>query len=265
MSKQKRVFIIHGWGGNPEEGNFPWLKSELQKKGFKVYNPPMPEPLNPQIDAWVNFLKQQIGVPNNKTILFGHSIGAQAILRYLETLSEKEHVGGAVFLAGWTHLTDEAFEDDDDKYIAKPWLETPLNWIKIKSRAGKFVAIFSDDDPLVPISDAKIFESNLGAKIIIERGKGHFGDGSGVKELPSALEAVLEISEKRINMVKKVLGVIAIIIGIFSLITPFTPGSWLIFVGLGMLGFRLLFWKKIKKRFFGKHKQEAESDRQKRG
>jgi hypothetical protein len=27
----KRVFIIHGWEGYPEEGWFPWLKKELEK------------------------------------------------------------------------------------------------------------------------------------------------------------------------------------------------------------------------------------------
>ena len=26
----RRVFIIHGWGGYPEEGWFPWLKKELK-------------------------------------------------------------------------------------------------------------------------------------------------------------------------------------------------------------------------------------------
>ena len=252
MSKQKRIFIVHGWGGNPEEGIFPWLKSELQKKGFTVFSLSMPEPSNPQLDKWVNFLKQQIGVPNNKTILFGHSIGAQTILRYLEGLNEKEHIGGAVFLAGWAHLTDEAYEEENEKAIAKPWLETPLNWSKIKSRAGKFTAIFSADDSVVPISDAEIFKNNLGTKIIIENGKGHFDTDSGIKELPSALEAILEISEKRINTLTKILGVLLIVVGIFSLVTPFTPGSWLFFVGLGMLGFRMLFWKKIKKNLLNK-------------
>lgn len=155
----------------------------------------MPEPLSPKIDIWVPFLKQQIGIPNDDTILFGHSIGAQTILRYLETLGKNENVGGAVFLAGWTHLTDEAYEIEEDAVIAKPWLETPLDWNKIKSHSGNFVAIFSDDDPLVPLSDAKVFESNLGAKIVIEHGKEHFSGSSGIKELTSALEAVVKIAE----------------------------------------------------------------------
>lgn len=197
MSTQKRVFIIHGWDGYPEEGIFPWLKKELQDKGFLVFNPAMPEPLKPEIKTWVQFLREQVGKPDEHTFFFGHSIGAQTILRYLESLPENSKVGGAVFLAGWTHLTDEAYETEDDSVIAKPWLETPLNWIKIKSRTNKFIGIFSDDDPLVPVSEENIFADNLGAKTVIEHSSGHFSGSSGIKKLPSALRAVLEIAGEK--------------------------------------------------------------------
>jgi len=30
----KRIFIIHGWGGSPDEPLLRWLKSELEKNGF---------------------------------------------------------------------------------------------------------------------------------------------------------------------------------------------------------------------------------------
>ena len=52
--------------------------------------------------------------------------------------------------------------------------------------------------------------------------------------------------------VKKTIGVLLIVIGLLALITPFTPGSWLIFVGLELFGFRILFWDKIKL-WFQKH------------
>lgn len=45
---------------------------------------------------------------------------------------------------------------------------------------------------------------------------------------------------------KKSFGAILIIIGMLALVTPFTPGSWLIFIGLELLGIRILFWHKIK-------------------
>ena len=50
-------------------------------------------------------------------------------------------------------------------------------------------------------------------------------------------------------MKKKIIGVGLIIIGFLALITPFTPGAWLIFIGLELLGVRILFWDKIKNWF----------------
>lgn len=47
-------------------------------------------------------------------------------------------------------------------------------------------------------------------------------------------------------MVKKTIGIFLIIIGLLALVTPFTPGSWLVFVGLEFIGIRILFWGKIK-------------------
>ena len=40
--------------------------------------------------------------------------------------------------------------------------------------------------------------------------------------------------------VKKTIGVIFILAGLFALITPLTPGSWFAFVGLELLGVRVL-------------------------
>ncbi len=191
----KRVFIIHGWDGYPGEGWFPWLKKELEARGFEVHNPAMPEPLNPRIDTWVSFLRKQVKNPDKNIFLLGHSIGAQTILRYLESLENDVKIGGAIFLAGWVHLADEAFEDKEDAKIAKPWLETPINWEKIKQRTNNFVAIFSDNDPLVPMEDSKIFQEKLGAKIVVEHDKGHFSGRDGTKELPIVLESILNISK----------------------------------------------------------------------
>ena len=55
---------------------------------------------------------------------------------------------------------------------------------------------------------------------------------------------------KPINpILKKILGILLILVGFFALVTPFTPGSWLAFVGLELLGVRVAFWDQIKRRF----------------
>jgi protein-S-isoprenylcysteine O-methyltransferase Ste14 len=45
------------------------------------------------------------------------------------------------------------------------------------------------------------------------------------------------------TIIKKIVGVILVLVGLFALVTPFTPGSWLALIGLemlGLLGVRLL-------------------------
>jgi hypothetical protein len=46
--------------------------------------------------------------------------------------------------------------------------------------------------------------------------------------------------------IKKIIGIIFLIIGILALVTPLTPGSWLVFVGLELLGVNILFFDKFK-------------------
>jgi hypothetical protein len=57
-------------------------------------------------------------------------------------------------------------------------------------------------------------------------------------------------------IIKKVIGVILIIVGVFALLTPLTPGSWLALIGLELLGVRMLFFRK-----FLSDKQKAALDR----
>lgn len=188
-----RIYLIHGWDGHPENCWFPWLKSELEKRGFEVIVPSLPHSEEPKIKEWVDCLKETVTDPDEETYFIGHSIGCQTIMRFLETLPEETKIGGVVFVAGFFNLPN--LETEEEKEIAQPWIETPINTDKLLTLTDNFVAIFSDDDPEVSLSDAEIFRGKLGAKIIVEQGKGHFSDDDEVKELPVALNELLKITK----------------------------------------------------------------------
>ena len=114
-------------------------------------------------------------------------------MRYLETLPEKTKIGGIVFVAGFFNLP--FLETKEEKEIAKPWLNNRINTDKIKMLTKNIVAIFSDDDQDVPLSDSKLFKERLNAKIIIEHNKGHFSDDAGIKELPVVLNKILKMEK----------------------------------------------------------------------
>lgn len=184
----KYAFIIHGWDGYPEEGWFPWLKAELEKRESTVEIPSMPHPAEPTINDWVGHLAKLVGEPNENIYLIGHSLGCQTILRYLATLEGKK-VGGAVLVAGFFELVPLGTKEE--KAIAKPWLTTPINFSKVKAAINNITVILSDNDEWVPLERNKeIFEQRLSPKIIVEHGRGHFSGSSGIKELPAALETI---------------------------------------------------------------------------
>ena len=187
---RKRVFIVHGWGGDSQEGWFPWLKNKLEKLGYEVFVPEMPDTENPKIDAWVSHLSNIVEGADEQTYFVGHSIGCQTIMRYLEKLQPNGKTGGCVFVAPWFTLMN--FEEGEE-IIAKPWLETPIDFVKVRQHTGKFFAIFSDNDDVVPQDNVGMFAQKLNAETIVEREKGHFSGGDGILELPSALQAILDL------------------------------------------------------------------------
>jgi len=48
------------------------------------------------------------------------------------------------------------------------------------------------------------------------------------------------------RLVKKGVGVILVVLGFLALITPLTPGSWLIPIGLELLGLRFLLEDRLR-------------------
>lgn len=185
----KKIYIIHRWDGSPNEPLLQWLKFSLEKEGHRVIVPAMPEPAVPKIETWVGKLKEVIE-PDGETIIVGHSIGGQAVLRYLETLPEGIKIAGIVLIAPWMELDAETIKEEGEEVIeiARPWMETPIDFAKVRSHLGGSAAIFFDDDPFVPLEQKNLFEKELNAKIFVEHGKGHFSPGDGITELPIALE-----------------------------------------------------------------------------
>lgn len=181
-----RVFIIHGWGGSPESDWLPWAKKAIQEKGYEVFVPEMLETNHPKTTAWVEKLKETVGYVKSDDILIGHSIGCLTILRFLEKLEEASKVQKVILIAPWQYLVLGSNEDIED---VRPWTETPVDYEKIKTKANTFTAVFSDNDPFVPMQkNIKFFKEKLNPEIIVKNQMGHFSGEEGVTKIPFLLE-----------------------------------------------------------------------------
>jgi predicted alpha/beta hydrolase family esterase len=187
----KRVIIVHCWDGYPDYCWYPYAKSELEKRGFAVEVPTFPETSEPKQKLWVPKLSEIIGRPDENLFLIGHSVGCITILRYLETLEDKEKIGGAVMVAGFTD--DLGFDE------LKNFFETPIDFDKAKQHCPKFIGIFSDNDQYVPLKYSDIYKEKLNAEIIIKHNMGHFSGPVDKEEsctkLPDVVEAIEQISK----------------------------------------------------------------------
>ena len=178
----KKVFLIHGWGGDSEGGWFDWLKQELPKKGFKVEAFDMPNTNSPKIEEWVGFLEEKIFSEDidEQTYFIGHSIGCQTIIRFLEKLHKHKRVGGCVFVAGWFDLINM---EPEEMEIAHPWVNKEIHFDRVMDHCNHFLAIFSNNDPYVHLDEVEKFKNNLGAKIIIKEGEEHFNETERIPEI----------------------------------------------------------------------------------
>lgn len=154
----------------------------------------MPNTSNPIIEEWVETLNNKVDKLDDETYFIGHSIGCQTIMRYLET-KDITRIGGILFVAPWLDLLPQAVEDEESYNIAQPWINTPINFEKIKKFTTNMNCIFSDDDYFVSLEQEKEFRDKLNAKTIIVKNKGHISQDDNVYEL----QEILDLSKKMIG------------------------------------------------------------------
>jgi len=188
----KKVIIIHCWEGYPEYCWYPYVREKLEGYGFHVSVPAFPHTKLPQLNQWLDMLRDVVGVPHEEIILVGHSIGAVTIVRYLEKLMEGQKIGGAVLVAGFT-------DDLGYKELANFFVE-PMDLSAAKRYSKGFVAIHSDNDPYVSLKYGDIFRDQLGAELIIKHAMKHFSGSADTEgsciELPDVVEAVMKFSAR---------------------------------------------------------------------
>ena len=189
----KRAVIVHCWEGYPEYCWYPWAKRELEKRGFEVQVPAMPDTDRPQMEKWISHLAQAIGEPDEELWLIGHSIGAVTVMRYLETLPANPQPGasgpggkkiaGAVLVAGFT--------DDLGYTELANFFPQPLDYARIRGAvAGRIALIQSDNDPFVPRRHGDILADELGARLIVKHAAGHFSGEDHCTELPEVVGVI---------------------------------------------------------------------------
>lgn len=186
----KNALILHGAGNNSQGNWFPWLKEELESKEYKVWSPDLPNADHPLQEEWLKaiFANKDWDF-NEESVMIGHSSGATLILRILERLPESIKIYKAILVAGPL----------DKGSILEIWplkedlTKLPFNWEKIKQSAREFISIYSDDDAYdCGLRHGKEIHRQVGGKLIIKKGEGHFNleVGEKYRQFPELLKYI---------------------------------------------------------------------------
>lgn len=162
----KSVVLVHGWGGTNAVHWQSWLSNELKTKTkLKVFFPTMPNPNFPNLHEWKQVFFKNSPAIDESVCLVGHSLGCPTILRCLEELPAGQQAGLVILVAGF------------GRYLGIPeidgFVKSAFDWKKIRTKAKKFVVIYSDNDPFIPVDESEYLAESLGVEPILEHNKGH--------------------------------------------------------------------------------------------
>lgn len=185
----KKVFMVHGFGGEPNGGWRPWLMGKLAKEDIWACALSMPTPNEPKKDEWVHEISRVVGEVNTNVFLVGHSLGVPALLSYIESLPENSKIGGIVLVSGIIHQIP-----GKEKYIPiNHFYEKEFNYQKIKNICLNIFIIHGYNDSAVPFEQGEELSRNLSCELISIKNGGHLNGSSGWYELPEALEVLLKM------------------------------------------------------------------------
>lgn len=190
MNANCQVVLLHGSYGSPAVNWLPWLANQLQLEGVAVSVPRFPTPEGQNLKNWTEAFFQQVAPLHPRMVLVGHSMGAGMILRLLEMAETP--VLGCVLVGGWTGLLGSPEFDP----IIHSFFETPFDWHRIRSKAGKLNILHGDNDPYVPLGLGKKLAADLDMPLTVVPGGGHLNAEAGYREFPLLFKIVSEIIAK---------------------------------------------------------------------
>jgi predicted alpha/beta hydrolase family esterase len=180
-----RIVVAPRWGGTPADDWYPWATGELERDGVSLEALEMPDPTEPEIDAWVAAVSAGLagGVPA-ETVLVGHSVGCRAALGAVERLPDGVALRGLVLAAAW-------WDVDDPWPSILPWQALGHDATRIQAAAGRPLVLLSDNDPFTADWQRNSDEwvERLDADVRVYTGVKHFN----ASQEPAVLAAIREL------------------------------------------------------------------------
>lgn len=181
-ARKQKVLLIHGFEGSGETNWLPWLKSELERRGFEVFAPTMSTSAHPSVESWIDELLPYVQQLDADDIVVGHSLGAQAAMHLIKQSNTKI---GHLFLVGevplnptpaqW-RLVEERWDDArSDLAALKEFVEVKVDYQAVNELVSAATIMVSRDDFIIgPEVEALRSLAPAGWHYLVYEDRGHF-------------------------------------------------------------------------------------------
>lgn len=193
----QRLCIVPRWSGTQSSEWYPWLRAQpsVRTAFGEVLGPEIDNPDTPTIDAWVASITAACGSDAamlERTCFIGHSVGCQAVMRYLASLPAGVRVAGCLLVAAWWTL-DRPWD------TIRPWMypvdspqAPPLDLAHVRAACSRIVVLISDDDPFTADWQRTrvAWQERVGADVRVIPGARHFNSSAS----PAVLAALADLA-----------------------------------------------------------------------
>lgn len=173
-STKPKIYLIPRWAGTIHSDWYDWLHTVIKTKyQIEIIRLSMPNWNQPDINESIAYLNEQVKDIDSHTYFIGHSVGCQAVLRFLDKQLESKkdlHIGGFLFVAGW-------FAVDNPWITLKPWMDNSgMNLSLLTERILFRKIILSDNDPFTSDfnENKSLWIKLLNGEVSIYKNKQHF-------------------------------------------------------------------------------------------
>lgn len=175
-SGQRSFLILHGWGGSGPEHWQSWLADRLRAAGETVRFPALPDPDDPQLDAWLTVLRAELAALTGERVVLCHSLAVLLWLHY----ARQPDAGPADRLL----LVAPPGPSVNNAQVAT-FFPAPLDREALRFSARSILLVCSDADPFCPEQAPKIYGEPLGLALHrLPSAAGHINVAAGFGPWP---------------------------------------------------------------------------------
>ena len=174
------IAVMPRMNGDCDSDWYPWIFEQIKQnyKDVTIIKMELKATKDaPTINPCIESIKQSIENVNDKillenTLFIGHSTGCSAILRYIESIDDKNiKIGGVLLVAAW-------FQIDEPWKEIIPWQNyESFDFAKVESLVLSGInVIISDNDEYTKDYNQtrKLFQQRLNANVVIAQNRNHF-------------------------------------------------------------------------------------------